>query len=202
MAMDTEPISINREDIPGHLSEFRETTDKLPVLLDAKKGLWVDLGVPTVKGDTSEYIDPPNTPHVFMVHDLWLTDQDHKDVLVKDVPVIFAHGYRDRNTWKFANGQPVVDTVEAFDRYAEENGLPKLELVIACNRDPGPNPLGIKIKDFTKERPIVQVVGEVVIMKRHSSAFSEKGKVAMEIETGEFWGLDNLLVAKQVEIIK
>lgn len=136
------------------------------------------------------------------MHDLWLKDKDHENVLLNNVPVIFAHGHRVGNTWRFANGQSVVETVKAYDKFAEESHLPKLELVIACNPDNNPNPLGIKIKDFPTDRPVVQAVGEVITMRRHSSNITDEGKVSMDIETGEFWGLDDLIVSKQVKIVK
>lgn len=65
--MDAEPIVIEPEDIASHLSEHHEITEKTGVLLDANRGIWVDLGVPilTESEKTTGFIDPPNNPHVF-----------------------------------------------------------------------------------------------------------------------------------------
>ena len=121
-------IEIKEEDLPSHLSRFKESAEKTDVLLDPDKNLWISLGVPVQDKKSSDLkIAIPDKPHVFMAHNLWVNDKKHQNMLLVDVPIIFAHGYRDGEIWKFANGQPVVDTVNAYDEYARLNNLPAIE---------------------------------------------------------------------------
>lgn len=199
MAEDPTIIEITNDEVtPSHLSKHYETSEKLYYLLDAEKNIWITEGVPVVDLNApNPVIDVPNEPHVFMVHDLKVTDKDHVDIKLENTVVIFAHGYRDGDNWKFANGQSVSDTVNLFNERAKKNGTPGIEFVIACNNDSSPNPLGVRIKDVT-DKYVAQATGENVVLNRRE--FNRGGKVSMSITVnGELWGLDDLLVYKQIE---
>jgi hypothetical protein len=194
-------IVISMDEVtPSHLSRFLETTDKLDVLVDVDKNLWVTEGVPVDDIDcSSPEVIIPDSPHVFMAHRLLVNDEKHKNLLLTDVPVIFAHGYRDGFVWKFANGQPVSDTVEAYNGRAKLNNSPTIEFVISCNQDATEDDSGIKIKDLT-DKHIVQAVGENV--HGWELAMSSAGRVSLNISVdGEFWNLDDLVAYKSINIL-
>lgn len=197
-SLDKTKIIIKPEDIPGHLSEFRETDDDLLVCLDADKGIWIHIGVPVESKETdNKVIRIPSSPHVFMAHSLCAIDQDHPaGANFTNVPVIFAHGGRRNGKWIFQDGQGVVDTVNAFDEYCirNERNFPRVEFVLSCNKD---EPSLVKVKDFQTHRPIVQAVGDVVFL---NNAQMREGKVDVTVQTDKFWGLDDLKISKQIKV--
>lgn len=205
-----EPVVITKEMVtPSHLSRYCETTEELHVLVDVDRNLWVTEGVPVDDKDSpNPKIVIPNSPYVFMAHNLWVNDSRHKELLLNDVPVIFSHGYRDNNTWRFSGGQSVSETVEAYNDKARVNNTPEIEFVISCNEDNTPDSLGIKVKDL-QDGYIAQAVGEVVyIYLGHRTGknppgteFSPGGKVTTTISVdGEFWGLDELITKKGIKV--
>lgn len=208
--MPDEVIQIKEEELSSHLSKFKETTDKTDVLLDVDNNLWVSLGVPVKDiGSSNLEIVIPNEPHVFMAHNLWVNDINNENMFLEDVPVIFAHGYRDGDTWKFANGQSIVETVNAYDEYARLNNMPPIECVISCNKDETDNPLGVKVKDISPNKVVAQSVGNyMTFYPGHESEMSTDGRVIMTVgvSNGEFWNIDKLAKVKQtaneVNIIK
>lgn len=198
----SDQIEITEKDFPEHLSKFKETSDVIHALVDVERGLWVSFGVPVKDKDVAKpEIMIPNEPHVFMAHEMWVSDLTNDNLLLQNVPVIFAHGYRDGGTWKFANGQPVVDTVSAYDEYARLNNLPQIEFVMACNQDRSENPLGIQIKDFPEGNVVAQAVGKTMYIKMgHDSFMSAEGKVVITVglDNDVFWGLSELSDVKQI----
>jgi len=194
-------IEIKQENMPAPLSEYTETKETELVCLDLDKDLWVKFGVPVIdRSSANPELDIPYEPHVFMAHDLWLTDKKNENLLIQNVPVIYAHGYRDDETWRFANGQPILDTVNAFDDYAKRNKLPNIEFVVACNRDNRPDPLGIQIKDFPSNKIIAQAVGEVIYLELGKMTQDGKTSLSLKVD-GEFWGLEDLKTYKRIEVV-
>lgn len=203
MDIKTDLMEITEKDIPTHMSRYCETTEKLEVLLDPDKKIWVTEGVPVKdKNSSPKEIEIPNSPHVFMVRDLWVSDENNKNLLLTDVPIIFAHGYRVGDVWKFANGQPVAETVQAYNEKAKLNNTPTIEFILSCNRDNSNDPLGIKVKDVPDH--IAQAVGETISLHigHGSTEMSQEGAVVMTVSVeGKFWGLDELRDYKRVEVL-
>lgn len=198
--MAEETIIIKPEDLVSPLKEFKEPASTELVCLDPEKNIWVKFGLPVANTsvDNSQIIIP-NEPYVFFVDDLTVNDKNHNNFLMHDVTVIFAHGYRDGEIWKFLNGQSIVETVRAYDAYAKINNLPAIDFVVACNQDSQPNPLGIKVKDFSTDKLIAQSVGEAVSI--YPSGKNQEGRVSLSIGVkGEFWGLDDLKTLKDIKI--
>lgn len=217
-------VKITEADLPSHLSENGEVTDPLLVCVDGEKNLWVTLGLP-LQTPRAAHFQIPNQPHVFMVHRLRVTDASH-DETIENVPVIFAHGGQMGKTWVFGDGQPIIDTTKAYNQYTETKGLPKVEMVISCNyQAPEPvhwsrkafeklpkslrpnflskilpmNPNDIQVKDFDLSTPVAQAVGEVLYFA--GGRIDSHAKVEMAIKAdGKIWGLDELLISKQVKI--
>jgi len=201
--MDGEPIVIGEKDLqPKNLRRLKEPATGEKQILDLSTGLYVVLGIPIKDASVSEpRIEIPNEPHVLVVDELHVTDKNHSDLVLNNVSVMFAHGHRVGEEWRFGNGQPVVETVKAWGVYARINSLPEIEFVVACNKENGPNPLGIKIKDFEKGKVIAQTVGNNLSLG--TSKIDGDGRVILEvIESGneEIWGLEELKVLKQIAI--
>lgn len=190
-------VEIKPEELASHLREYSEAADKVVVFLNPERNVAVTLGVPVVETDLSDFsIVIPDEPHVFMVHHLWVTDRSHQDLLLTDVPVVLAHGYRDGNMWRFYDGQSVSETVTEYDDYARLNNLPPLQFVISCNS--GSQEDGVYVGDLPGEKKIVQAVGENVSMHLgHESEMSEEGRVTLTVGVkGAFMGLDGLIEHK------
>ena len=201
--MDGELIVIEEKDLqPKNLEKLRKPATGEKQILDLSTRSYVLLGVPVKDASVAEpRIEIPNEPHVLIVDELHVTDKNHRDLVLSDVPVIFAHGRRVGETWQFANGQTVVETVKAWGVYAGINNLPEIEFVVACNEEGQPNPLGIKVKDFEESKIIAQAVGNKLSLG--TSKIDRDGKVILEViesENEEIWGLEELKVLKQIEI--
>jgi len=201
--MDGEPIVIEEKDLqPKNLEKLRKPTTGEKQVLDLSMGLYVLLGVPVKDASVPEpQIEIPNEPHVLFVDELHVTDKNHRDLVLSDVPIIFAHGRRAGETWQFANGQSVVETVKAWGMYAGINNLPAIEFVVACNEENQSNPMGIKIKDFEKNKVIAQAVGNSLSLG--VAKIDGNGRVILEViesRNEEIWGLEELKLLKQIEI--
>lgn len=204
--MDSEPIVINEADLQTKsFKRLKEPASGEKQTLDLDSDLYIIPGVPVKNKLNSETslteMDIPDEPHVLVVNELHVTDKNHRDLVLNQVPVMFAHGHRVDDEWRFANGQSVVETVRAWDTYAEINNLPQIEFVIACNEETEPDPLGIKIKDFDKDKVIAQAVGNRLSLG--TAKINSRGEIIMEvIESGndEIWGLEELKVLKEIEI--
>ncbi len=198
-----ETIVIEEKDLQTEAyKRLKEPATNRGINLDFERRRFIMPGVPVTDPSVPEpEINIPNRPHVLIVDELHVTDKNHRDLVLNEVPVIFAHGRRDDETWKFADGQSVVETVKAWDRHARLNDLPEIEFVIACNEDKQPNPLGIKIKDFQPDKVIAQAVGNKLSMG--IGKIDKDNRVILEIieDAGdEIWGLEELKVLKQIKI--
>lgn len=111
-------IEISENDLAKE-SPLRNKASSVETLVDIEKGIFVNIGIPT--SENGKAILVPDNPHVFIADELRVRDQSHKEeVVLKDVVVAMAHGVRDsRDRWKFTNNQGVVDTVNAYNKYAE-----------------------------------------------------------------------------------
>lgn len=81
-------------------------------------------------------LEIPTSPHIYRARQTYLPDiaYPHMNIPLKDQVVIEAHGYRDKNRWKFADGQDVVETVTAFNKFAKEKDISPIDIVVSCNR--------------------------------------------------------------------
>lgn len=72
----------------------------------------------------------PEQPHLFIATEL-VTGIGEP---LHNIAVLVAHGKRNNdNKWIFANGQEVDPTVIEFNKFADKNGLRKIEAVLVCN---------------------------------------------------------------------
>jgi hypothetical protein len=92
----------------------------------------------------------PNIPHIFKVDELFLHLPESEEgkisgYILKNVTVVFAHGKirnaKTRKRWKFSDGQPIVELVNAWNSSPKEiirsgeNELPGyIVVVLACNK--------------------------------------------------------------------
>lgn len=154
----------------------------------------------------------PHRPHVFIAHDLWLNDRTHNDILLTDVPIIFAHGNRVNNEWRFADGQPVIQVVRDYEAFAVRNGYPSLEMIVSCNPDQkiqqwaseGIKFLDLKFTDIS--HPVIQSVGDEIqayfrensTNSRRSTGSNEAGRINFRLRVpGEFANLEEVIAYKK-----
>lgn len=178
----------------------------IEVTIDREKGVKVMQGAPTRVDSQGTFNSPgtealyiPHNPHVFNVDELTVTDKKHPNVKIPDVNVLMAHGVRQGNTWKFAQGGDVVSTVEAYNKYAGEHKQKPIEFLVVCNEQES-DPLGIRIGDFDAQQNIAYGVGERVALIHGDRSRVEGDKTYMEVSVNNtFFGLDNMLRQKQIE---
>lgn len=128
--------------------------------------LKINLGVPDITNESEienlekkgyAVIEYPNIPFVYISNQLLVENDDRSKTNsnLADVCVISAHGIRFQDgVWRFINGQPVYDTVSAFNKYARLNNLPQIEFITACDNE-APNQMKIIGLD-TGLGPIIQ----------------------------------------------
>ncbi|MFA6532412.1 MAG: hypothetical protein WCT22_00265 [Patescibacteria group bacterium] len=128
--------------------------------------LKINLGVPNITNEKEKenlekkgyaVLEYPNTPFVYIANQLLIESDDRSKTIsnLADVCVISAHGIRLQDgVWRFINGQPVYDTVSAFNKYARLNNLPQIEFITACDNE-APNQMKIVGLD-TGLGPIIQ----------------------------------------------
>ncbi len=177
------------------------------VTLDEEKGIRVVQGVPT-EVDKQGFWNPPgtemivipNVPHIFNVNGLTVRDKNHPTgEELTDVNVLMAHGVRSDNRWKFPGGADVIETVDAYNRFAVTNGSKPIEFLVVCNRQE-PHPLGIRIGDFDARQNIAYAVGEDVHLAMGGRSKVETGKTVMEVSVDKtFFGLDQLIKHKRIQ---
>ena len=176
------------------------------IVLDQGQNLRIFDGIPTfkdVEGKWSpvgtEMIVVPNSPHVFTVDRLTVTDRNHYKSMIGHVKIILAHAVRIDNIWKFQEGGNVVDTVKAYNKYASEHGLGPIEFVIACNESDR-SPLNIRVGEFDADQNIAYAVGENVQLTGGGySRVATDDKVYIDISVDkDFFGLDQLIKHKEI----
>jgi hypothetical protein len=110
-----------------------------------------------------------------------------------------AHGIRSGDAWKFLDGQEVVPTVNAYNKYAGENGQKPVEFLVVCNEQE-PDPMGIRIGEFDAFQNMAYAVGENVHLTGGDRSKVEQGKTVMDVSVeSTFFGLDKLLDSKKMQ---
>lgn len=191
-------IEISEKELDGSDSRLRQPADGTEILVDIEKGIFVNFGIPV-----SEHggIGVPDKPHVFLADELHVFDESHpQGVVLREAPVLMAHGIRDQNDrWNFMGGQSVADTVEAYNEYAKKENLPAIEFVVACNRDPITRKTGIQIHEFGPNSAIAHVAGDEPHV---SGAVEDNGltRVYVKAEDSNIVNLDQLITSKDITI--
>lgn len=185
----------------------------VPLLVSPEKRIWVNSGVPLDWFEKpgrwrNMRLRIPNEPHVFTVNKLFLRNAPprifSKGRPIEDVKVVFCHGRRDsQDVWRFANGQSVVETVTAYNRWAKENGETPVECVVSCNPPNTPPPEDIHVKDFPGEVAIVQAPDELVYINLRRSGVDRKGTIQMRLflENAKWFGLDQLQLSRKIKLL-
>jgi hypothetical protein len=179
----------------------------IEVTVDREKGIKVMQGAPTRIDSQGTFNSPgtealyiPHTPHVFNVDELTVKDKEHPNAKIPDVNVLMAHGVREGNSWKFAQGGDVVATVEAYNKYAGEHRQKPVEFLVVCNEQQ-PDLLGIRIGEFDAQQNIAYAVGEKVSLVHGDRSKVEGERLVMEVSVDDsFFGLDTLIKQKEVEL--
>ena len=100
------------------------------------------------------------------------------------------------NRCNFIGGQSVVDTVEAYNVYAQKEQLPAVEFVASCNDDPLTDNTGIQIHEFGPNSAIAHAVGEVMHV---SGVVEDNGLTRVYISTKDNTvNLDQLIISKEI----
>ncbi|MFA5828566.1 MAG: hypothetical protein WC841_04410 [Candidatus Shapirobacteria bacterium] len=193
---DETPIKITERDIQV------ETL----VCVDLERNIWIRRGFPmnreTRSVDREVMRNLSGPPYVFKADVMSLYDEKHPEgVILENVQVIFMHGGREEGgKWQFSSiedGYPVVETVRAVNKYLEDKGEPPVQVVMACNRSSSPE--GIKIGDFRPDEKIIYAVGETVGLR--TAGMSEDGKIHFSAKASDFWGLDQLALSQEIDIL-
>lgn len=226
-------IVIKQEEVmPSPMSSYVETDNpKTHVMFCSEKGYWVRFGFPAnMIGQVDQEIMTRvlrGDPYAFVAHDLTLSDPKHKPTRLKNVPVVFMHGYNDGQVWRFSNRWPVVDYVTELNKYLLAHDLPAVQLVAACNKvivkppttfsekikikmdtladaiDPLRKPINdITVQDFNNEDGVAQVAGELLdIWMGPSSAITlDTGKIDMTLGSkSDIFGFDDLILKQKIE---
>jgi hypothetical protein len=175
-------------------------------IVDRGKGIKVVLGVPTKPVLRDQFNSPgveslftPSTPYIFNVDELTVTDKEHNKEKIADVNVLMAHGIREAGEWKFLDGQEVVETVSAYNKYAGENKLKPVEFLVVCNEE-APDESGVKVGPFDALSNMAYAVGENVNLYGGDQSRVEDGKVFMDVSVNDtFFGLDKLIDTKKLQ---
>lgn len=154
-------IDISESDLRQHelmQALKKEATDEITL----PDGSIVRLGLPPVQ--QYGIFNPPNIPHIFE-SDVTLVREGGgsavKEAMERKIlpvvnpndlsnnnplgdylnigksMVIYCHGINTGtgDGWYFADGQNIPQVVRSYNSYAEQNGIPKIELIAACNAD-------------------------------------------------------------------
>ncbi len=190
-------IEINQSDLEAHVDKLRQISDNTETLVDINKAIFVKLGIPL---NEEKVIIVPDSPHIFIADQIHVKDRSHPEgATLNNVTLLIAHGIRDaKDTWRFKEGQSVVDTVKAYNEYAKKENLPNLEFIIACNDDPTTKGTGVQIHDFDFYSTIAHAVGEVMNVQ---TVLEEDGRSIINVQTDDdIVNLDNLIASKEVVI--
>ncbi len=130
---------------------------------------------------------------------LRLEIENIKEVHLKDIEVLLAHGVRVGNQWRFTGGGNVVETVIAYNRYARTQGFKPIEFLAVCNEAQA-SPLGIRIGEFDVSENIAYAVGENVHLTWGGKSKTEANKTFLEVSVNDtFFGLDKLISHKKLQ---
>ena len=159
-------------------------------------GKQVMLGIPTRPSDRERgklALDPAVFPYIYQARvnvRVASKGSTQRFATFDNVTVIDGHGVRDeKGKWRFKVGLPVVDTIIEYNRYANLQGLPPVQLALVCNEDErGRSARGTK--RLAQEGIIFARTGEVRELDMNTS-ISIDGFVSMDVETdGEFVNLE------------
>lgn len=175
-------------------SKLTKTADNTETLIDPNNSIFISFGIPT---DERCNIIVPNNPHVFNADELYIYQGDNSEpVLLNNVTVLSGHGKRESDKWLFNNNQPVVETLESYNRYANREGAPTVEFVAVCNDDPTTNSEGTQFHEFGISSSIAHAAGEKIKM----SGITENGKTQVYINANNILNLESLVIAKDINI--
>ncbi|KKQ75266.1 MAG: hypothetical protein US96_C0014G0024 [Candidatus Woesebacteria bacterium GW2011_GWB1_38_5b] len=163
------------------------------VLVDPNKQIWITRGVP-LADDNSIFV--PDSPHIFLVDDLEVSDANHSKQTLNNVNVVLAHVRKGQRGWEFGNGQNVSHTINVYNEWAGTNQSPAIKFVIACNETvPDDSPIPIKIYDLV-DSSIVYSSDNPISVYGH---LNDK-KTYLRIDTsGKFEGLDKLIESNKIQ---
>lgn len=190
--------------------------------LSEKALIGIRLGIPL---DENDFILIPSEPTVMFVDRLFVRDKNHPDwVDLRNVPLLLCHGVWsfDREQWEFSDGQVVKEVVAVWQKHARESGLPRVEFVASCNTqlESSYQPredwrtflkslVDKKFAEKTTRNKIVlpNIGGPEAVGESYGKVVWFTGEVtdgqvvmSLEVKDGEFAGLDDLAVWKDVTI--
>ncbi|MBW2971255.1 hypothetical protein KY320_03785 [Candidatus Woesearchaeota archaeon] len=133
----------------------------------------------------------PYRPHIYMAHEVHINYRDLEYPVLESVVVLSGDAANQDGVWCFCLDKPVVETVLQLDSLFENwyPGLPKVELVVACNECDQNGNYGV----FPEHRPIAYVQGG--LMKTKKTEIKEK--IVLRVSTdGRFVGLEQLVASR------
>jgi precorrin-6B methylase 2 len=203
----SEPLPPAPEMPANFLSPKSKPEDEVLVILDPEKNISITAGVPLESevGANFKVIAIPDSPHVFVVHELtFFQKSDESLQVINNVPIIFGHAIRTINSegkedWRFVGGAGVVETIQALDKFCRENRLPKVEVVAACNAQHQDDESEVAFADFDHDRQLVQVIREKPNIPANQARLFPNGATRMRIEANSFVYLDELVLSHEVQ---
>jgi hypothetical protein len=199
-------------------------------------GLHINLGLPRIESNNIFF--PPHSPYVFeaditMVREgriggavdkaidrealgtieskTFEGDKHGKFLNLGKCVIIYAHGISrgGGSEWYFEDGQNIPDVTLAYNEFAEEHKLPKIELVASCNADPNEvdlqtnKPLlqsnDIRVGAFGEERGIAYAVGEL----GYGSGRVDPNRgiiFTYEVQREDIFNIDYLIAKREFQI--
>ncbi|MFH2019033.1 MAG: hypothetical protein ABII80_00220 [bacterium] len=180
------------------VERLAKKSDDLDVLIDTEKGIFVSLGIP----EKDDVIHVPDKPYVFVADELRVRDEIHSEgVIFEKIPILMAHGLRnEKDTWTFIGGQSIPETVNAYNQYAEKEGLPRLEFVVACNKDEVAEETGVRVYEKDIPNDVAYAVGEELVV---NTVLESGGKSRIYVTAqGNIANLDTVRVARDISIVE
>jgi hypothetical protein len=177
---------------------LKQHSPNTETLVDMEKGVFVKLGIP----ETNGAIVVPDDPHIFIADELRVRDKRHQEeMLLENVVVLMGHGVRDsEDRWKFLGGQGVSDTLNGYNKYAKNEGLPEAEFLAVCNKDKVTDETGVAITEQDIGDTIAYAAGTEVNVQ---GVIEPDGKSRVYVQSKEnMFNLDTLQTSKEIEIIE
>jgi hypothetical protein len=141
---------------------------------------------------------------------------------------LFGHGRWNTDTekWEMQNGTPVKQIADSWERYAQENNLPNIGFVVACDTQSYEKyepTLKDKLKGIFSKTKRIETSQKIIRNKivvptfQHGTVVESFGKfmrfyygisdvvngkstIVVDVEDGEFSALDNAIMAQQIEL--
>jgi len=221
--------SLRRAVLPQNIERIRLKTADFALDEQGREkepgGVTVRLGIPV---NEQNKIVIPNQPTLMLVDNLFCKDNKHNWILLQDQMVLFGHGRWNTDTekWEMQNGTSVKQIVDAWERYAEENNLPNVGFIVACDTQSyekyeptlKEKLQGIFSKAKRTETSQKVMRNEIIVPTfQHGTVVESFGKLmrfyygisdvvdgrstmVVDVKDGEFSGLDNAILAQRIEL--